>query len=260
MTRRRAPAFPELVLAAAGQWDRLVAALDAVEDAAFAEPTRLGWTLAQLCAHIVRTVDAVSGALAVASPPPRPARTALDFFAAAREHSQAVDDHARAAAAGQSPAQLRAALRTAVERARAELAGRDGHAVVVAVFGPIRLADWVETRCLEGVVHGLDLPGDARVQPHPDALRVVVRLMTDVLAARAPGRSVEVRVPPYAVVSCGVGDGPRHTRGTPPNVIEVPAVAFVELAAGRLDWAGAARAGATASGARADLSRYLPLL
>jgi hypothetical protein len=57
----------------------------------------------------------------------------------------------------------------------------------------------------------------------------------------------------------GPGRGPSHTRGTPPNVVEVPPVVFVELASGRMDWAGAVRAGLTASGARADLSGYLPL-
>ena len=176
----------------------------------------------------------------------------------ARERYEAIDARARVEAAGQSPAQLRTALGGAVDRARADLDGRDGQTVVEAALGPIRLADFLETRCVEAVVHGLDLPGSARVDPDPQALRAAVRLLTDMLAARAPGRSVEVRVPPYAVVSCGVG--PQHTRGTPPNVVEVPAVVFVELVSGRLDWAAALREGATASGARADLSRYLPLL
>lgn len=261
MPRRRVPAFPDLVRAASGQWGRLVVVVDALDDAAFAEPTRIGWTVAQLCAHIVRTVNAVSRALgepARSAQPARPACTAEDYFVVARERYEAIDAGARVEAAGQSPAQLRTALGGAVDRARADLDGRDGQTVVEAALGPIRLADFLETRCVEAVVHGLDLPGSARVDPDPQALRAAVRLLTDMLAARAPGRSVEVRVPPYAVVSCGVG--PQHTRGTPPNVVEVPAVVFVELVSGRLDWAAALREGATASGARADLSRYLPLL
>jgi len=262
--RRRVRAFPDLVHAASGQWGRLVVVVDALDDAAFAEPTRIGWTVAQLCAHIVRTVDAVSRALgepaqpAQPAQPARPACTAEDYFVVARERYEAIDARARVEAAAQSPAQLRTALGGAVDRARADLDGRDGQTVVEAALGPIRLADFLETRCVEAVVHGLDLPGSARVDPDPQALRAAVRLLTDMLAARAPGRSVEVRVPPYAVVSCGVG--PQHTRGTPPNVVEVPAVVFVELVSGRLDWAAALREGATASGARADLSRYLPLL
>ena len=270
MPRRRVPAFPDLVRAASGQWGRLVVVVDALDDAAFAEPTRIGWTVAQLCAHIVRTVNAVSRALGEPAQPARtaqparpaqqarPACTAEDYFVVARERYEAIDAGARVEAAGQSPAQLRTALGGAVDRARADLDGRDGQTVVEAALGPIRLADFLETRCVEAVVHGLDLPGSARVDPDPQALRAAVRLLTDMLAARAPGRSVEVRVPPYAVVSCGVG--PQHTRGTPPNVVEVPAVVFVELVSGRLDWAAALREGATASGARADLSRYLPLL
>ena len=261
MPRRRVPAFPDLVRAASGQWGRLVVVVDALDDAAFAEPTRIGWTVAQLCAHIVRTVNAVSRALGEPAQPARPARpacTAEDYFVVARERYEAIDARARVEAAGQSPAQQRTALGGAVDRARADLDGRDGQTVVEAALGPIRLADFLETRCVEAVVHGLDLPGSARVDPDPQALRAAVRLLTDMLAARAPGRSVEVRVPPYAVVSCGVG--PQHTRGTPPNVVEVPAVVFVELVSGRLDWAAALREGATASGARADLSRYLPLL
>ena len=198
-----------------GSWTRWTR----LDDDAFPEPTRLGWTVAQLCGHIVRTVDAVSRALSAPAGPGRPALTRLDYFAAARAQYRAIDERARASAAGRSPAQLRAALRGAAERARADLAGRDAQDLVVAAAGSIRLGDFLETRCVEGVVHGLDLPGAARVEPDPDALRVSVRLLADMLAARAPGRTVEVRVPPYAVVSCGAG--PRHTRGTPANVVEV---------------------------------------
>ncbi|HJZ06458.1 MAG TPA: sterol carrier family protein [Trebonia sp.] len=79
-----------------------------------------------------------------------------------------------------------------------------------------------------------------------------------VLERDAPGRSVEVRVVPVAAVQCVAG--PRHTRGTPPNVIETDPLTWFLLATGRLGWAEAARTGAIkASGARADLSAYLPL-
>jgi hypothetical protein len=79
-----------------------------------------------------------------------------------------------------------------------------------------------------------------------------------VLAELVPGRAVEVRVPPYAAVQCVAG--PRHTRGTPPNVVEMDAVTWVSLAAGRLAWAQAVADGRIrASGPRADISGYLPL-
>jgi hypothetical protein len=91
-------------------------------------------------------------------------------------------------------------------------------------------------------------------------LRNAVRHLLGVLAKRAPGRSVEVRVPPYGAVQCGDGDGPRHTRGTPPNVIETDPTTWVALATGRTSWSDAVSAGkVSANGARADLTGWLPL-
>jgi putative sterol carrier protein len=66
-------------------------------------------------------------------------------------------------------------------------------------------------------------------------------------------------VPPYGAVQCV--EGPRHTRGTPPNVVETDPVTWVRLAAGKLRWAEAVAAGSVrASGVRADLSGYLPVM
>jgi Bacterial SCP ortholog len=79
-----------------------------------------------------------------------------------------------------------------------------------------------------------------------------------VLAALHPGRSVEVRVPPYAAVQC-VG-GTRHTRGTPPAVVETDALTWIRLARGDLDWDEAVESGSVrASGERSDLHTLLPL-
>ena len=79
-----------------------------------------------------------------------------------------------------------------------------------------------------------------------------------VLAERAPGRSVEVRVPPYAAVQCI--EGVRHTRGTPPAVIETDPVTWLALARGDLGWMAAVASGRVrASGERTDLSSQLPL-
>jgi hypothetical protein len=78
------------------------------------------------------------------------------------------------------------------------------------------------------------------------------------LTAKAPGRAIEVRIPPYAAVQCG--EGPTHTRGTPPNTIEMDAQTWLALACGQLTWAQALANGKiAASGVRADLSEYLPL-
>lgn len=90
-------------------------------------------------------------------------------------------------------------------------------------------------------------------------LATAVRFCLEELSLRAPGHSVEVRVPPFGVAQCG--SGPRHTRGTPPNVVETDAGTWLALATGRTAWAEASRAGAVrASGRRADLSAWLPLV
>ncbi|MEU6246835.1 sterol carrier family protein [Glycomyces sp. NPDC047010] len=94
--------------------------------------------------------------------------------------------------------------------------------------------------------------------PDKDTLKEAVRELLRELAAKAPGHSVEVRVPPYGAVQCV--EGPRHRRGTPPNVVECHPVVFVELAAGRLAFADAVASGrVAASGQRADLTDVLPL-
>ncbi|MCC3278199.1 MULTISPECIES: sterol carrier family protein [unclassified Arthrobacter] len=85
-----------------------------------------------------------------------------------------------------------------------------------------------------------------------------VRYALEELAARAPGNSVEVRVPPFGVTQCVAG--PRHTRGTPPNVIETDGATWLALATGQQTWADAVAAGkVAASGLRADLADVLPL-
>lgn len=79
------------------------------------------------------------------------------------------------------------------------------------------------------------------------------------LVSRAPGKAIEVRIPPYAAVQCG--EGPSHKRGTPPNVIEMSAETWLALAKGELTWDLAMANGEiNASGARADLSPYLPIV
>ena len=96
-------------------------------------------------------------------------------------------------------------------------------------------------------------------QPERPVLAAAVRLSLRTLEHIAPGRSVEVRVPPFAAVQCV--EGPRHTRGTPPNVVETDPRTWLELATGGLAWADALDgARVTASGTRADLSHLLPVV
>lgn len=85
-----------------------------------------------------------------------------------------------------------------------------------------------------------------------------VKTTLALLTAIAPGRAIEVRVPPYAAVQCG--EGPTHTRGVPANVIEMDAGTWLALASGEIAWIDALNSGAiSASGVRADLTEYLPL-
>lgn len=94
--------------------------------------------------------------------------------------------------------------------------------------------------------------------PDTRELAEAVRTLLRTLSAIAPGRSVEVRVPPYGAVQCV--EGPRHTRGTPPNVVETDPVTWVEVATGRAPWAQAVADGKIhVSGSRTDISRYFPL-
>ena len=100
----------------------------------------------------------------------------------------------------------------------------------------------------------------ARVSPQRTLLAEAVRLTARTLAAQAPGASVEVRIPPFIAVQCV--SGPRHTRGTPPNVVETDPRTWLLLATGLLALTDAQAAGALSlSGARAgEIARWLPLL
>ncbi len=99
---------------------------------------------------------------------------------------------------------------------------------------------------------------DALARRDPADVRLLTKHFLAVLADRAPGRSVEVRVPPYAAVQAV--PGVRHTRGTPPAVVETDATTWLDLATGALTWTEAVDQGRVlASGERADLAPYLPL-
>lgn len=100
---------------------------------------------------------------------------------------------------------------------------------------------------------------DARAAVSAPVVRTAVRFTLEELAAASPGNSVEVRVPPAGAVQAVAG--PRHTRGTPPNVVETDPETWLALATGRLRWEEAVHAGAVhASGVRADLAPVLPVV
>lgn len=125
-------------------------------------------------------------------------------------------------------------------------------------MAPRDKADPAKTR--QAVLAVADWLRDESVpQPERQELATAVRLTARTLAAVAPGRSVELRVPPFVAVQCIAG--PAHTRGTPPNVVETDPRTWLLLATGAVPFAEAKRTGALRlSGSRAgDIEHWLPL-
>ena len=123
--------------------------------------------------------------------------------------------------------------------------------------GRLRLADPSDVAASLRHLDAVEDPSLAGADPAD--VRLLVRHSLAKLAGNAPGRSVEVRVPPYAAVQCV--PGPRHTRGTPPGVVETDPATWLQLARGRLSWEDAVASGRiSASGERTDLGQFLPLL
>lgn len=118
-----------------------------------------------------------------------------------------------------------------------------------------RKIDIVDGRAALGAVRDAEAAG---TKPARAELATAVRYLLQLLDEKAPGNSVEVRVPPFGAVQ--VIQGPRHTRGTPPNVVEMDAATWIAVATGAEPRADAATAGRIhASGTRADLTGVLPL-
>jgi len=119
----------------------------------------------------------------------------------------------------------------------------------------VRKIDTAEGRAALDAVRAATSAGE---KPARAASATSVRYLLQLLDEKAPGNSVEVRVPPFGAVQ--VVQGPRHTRGTPPNVIEMDAPTWIALATGAQTWDEAVDAGRVqASGTRADLKGLLPL-
>lgn len=247
-------------------------------EALLAAPTRLGeWTVADLVVHLGFVLDWIP--VHLDDPVPEGDPLSVTDWALATRTAAAAIAEAPQRDAGVSPAELVHRFDTAADALTEVLdgpAGADPARRITTRFGTILLADYLVTRLLETVVHGDDLAEAvdraARVQgvdnpvpapgafPHDrQALAATTRLLADTLAGAVPGGAVELRVPPYAVVQFGAG--PRHTRGTPPNVVEAGPLTWIRLATGRTAWAAAVEEGAvSASGERSDLSSVLPVM
>ncbi|MEU6258784.1 sterol carrier family protein [Streptomyces sp. NPDC047043] len=242
------------------QFGNVQEAVRALAPEQLALPTRLGeWTVRDLAAHVTMAVETVTRNLE-RDEPPKPELTLLEWPFATATRAADIADGTRSLA--EANPDLDALYSRTAERFAAALATAPDTRILAARTGAMTLADYLVTRTVELVVHtddlnaavpGLEVPYDRQ------ALAACTRLLADALAAKAPGGSTEVRIPPYAVVQCI--EGPRHTRGTPPNVVETDPLTWIRLATGRVAWKDAVE-GATvsASGERADLSALLPLM
>jgi hypothetical protein len=126
-------------------------------------------------------------------------------------------------------------------------------------MAPRRRADPAQTRAAVLALAEW-LRDETRPAPDRTALASAVRLTARTLAEQAPGSSVEVRIPPLVAVQCVAG--PRHTRGTPPNIVETDPRTWLLLATGLLQVGDAKAAGTLRlSGSRAgEIQAWLPLV
>jgi uncharacterized protein (TIGR03083 family) len=242
------------------QFAHVRAGVRTLSEEQLALPTDLGdWTVRELAAHLTMAVETVSRNLDRAEPVTAELGL-LDWASGTAARAAAIADGTRALA--HDNPDLDALYARVEERITERLAAAPAGRLLATSAGALPLADYLVTRTVELVVHtddlnraipGLDIPCDRQ------ALAACTRLLADTLAVKAPGASTEVRIPPYAVVQCV--EGPRHTRGTPPNVVETDPLTWIRLATGRLDWKTALdEAKVSASGERADLSGLLPLM
>ncbi|MFI5805755.1 sterol carrier family protein [Streptomyces sp. NPDC051561] len=240
------------------QFGHVRQAVEGLSEEQLAGRSGLGeWTVRELAAHLSMALGSVVRFLGE----PAPARAEVSLqqwpFTTAPHAGQVAED-TRVLAAGAPVQELFA--KVAADLAEV-LPGADDERITMTRVGPMRFADFLVTRCVELVVHGDDLARatGAEVKFDRQALAACTRVLADALAVKAPGASTEVRIPPYAVVQCI--EGPRHTRGTPPNVVETDPLTWIRLATGRTQWADALeKAQVMASGERADLVGVLPIM
>ncbi|MFE1957663.1 sterol carrier family protein [Streptomyces sp. NPDC059479] len=229
-------------------------------------PTALGdWTVRELVSHLAMAVESVnrtielSAELSTQQPAPTPVLPLLRWPFVTADLAPDISRDVKEVAASASPDEL---FERTAGRIAALLPATPDDRMITTRVGAMRLGDFLVTRTIELIVHtddlnqavaGLGVPYDRQ------ALAACTRLLADALAVKAPGASTEVRIPPYAVVQCV--EGPRHTRGTPPNVVETDPLTWIRLATGRTTWREALDAAhVSASGERADLGGLLPLM
>lgn len=219
-----------------------------------------GWSVRELAVHLTMALSHVSATLELPEPVlAKPEVSLLEWPFSTAPRADRIADDTVALALGTPD--VDALSGEVADRFEALVPGVPEDRLLATRVGAMRLGDFLVTRTVELVVHtydlneatGLGIPYDRQ------ALAACTRFLADALAEKAPGGSVEVRVPPFAVVQCV--QGPRHTRGTPPNVVETDALTWIKLATGRTHWTRELDAAkVSASGERADLSPLLPLM
>jgi uncharacterized protein (TIGR03083 family) len=244
----------------------VLAWLSGLPTKAFERPTVLpDWSVRQLAGHLVLVHVGLKRQLD--QPTSEPALQVHEFVTRYRRDVEMIKAATLEASAGLTGPAVVARLESAVDDLQVRLdRGVNMSQVISTPRGPTTIEDFITTRIVELVVHTDDLnrsvPEVAPAALQRNALARCTRTLAGILADRHPGRSVELRVPPYAAVQCAIGDpGPRHTRGTPPNVVETDPRTFLRLATGRIAWGDAVADGSVhASGLRANLALVLPLL
>jgi uncharacterized protein (TIGR03083 family) len=210
--------FDEIRAAAIGQFTLLAGMVDGLEDALLTTPTRLpGWRVSELVAHLARNWEAVTSGLR--KPSPDHAEVELtDYYDGAAGVAAAVQQRAQDDLAAITLGGVRRHLRDVVETGVRLLQAVERDRLMLARLGSLALSDFLVTRCVEGVVHGLDLARALDRPPagllHAPAAHLCVQLLLD-RAEAATGRSVAQLQPSggddvVAVIEHLAGRGPRH--------------------------------------------------
>lgn len=253
----------KLVRAAVGQGEKLAAFLGSLSTAEFSAkvPGRRE-NVVDITAKLLVSQTTLLARLdqpTTQRPSPLPA-----FFIGAGISRQRDYGLAREIAAHETGAVLAEQFQENLAEIAARLADPAQPAVVIVDGSALRAGDLLRAVGLDWVTLADDLnralPHRSPVAHPRDALADAVRVVAEIVRSRHPGRSVEVRIPPFAAVQCGTPGEPAHTRGTPPTVVECEPLPFLRLCRGRTTWADAHDQGQlSASGIRGDLSEWFPL-
>lgn len=250
-----------LISALTAQVGAVVAALRTLPENDFERPAVIeDWNVRTIVAHLVMVQNQLLEDLESPTSQ-RPVKLSSLGPGWRRRHTRELSEDL---AAHQTGAHLTHQMQAGLAEINARCAKTIPDTVLAAGIDPLKVTDYLRLLAIDWAIHTDDLnrslPQRPSIQVENQVLAAAVRTLAELLAQRHPGRSIEVRIPPYAAVQCGDPGDPSHTRGTPPNVVECPPLNFLRLATDRVEFAAELRAHhLTASGTRADLTDKLPL-